>query len=119
MPRLCKGASLVASEAVAAQLAKMRDELGDADAPPRERLLVRRVALCWLACHAAEIDRAAVLSGSPGELLKAADKRVDRAHGRLMTATKTLATVRKLVTPTLKLINPIPVATGPRSVRAG
>ena len=56
--------------------------------------MIRRVALCWLACHAAEIDRAALLSGTGGELLKAADKRVDRAHLRLITATKTLATVR-------------------------
>ena len=116
---LVAGPSLVASETVTAHLAKTRDELGDADAPPLEKLLIRRLVLCWLACHAAEIDRAGLLPNGSGELLKMADKRVDRAHGRLMSATKTLATVRRLVTPAFRLVGGAPPMTGGRSTRAG
>jgi hypothetical protein len=92
------------SAAVTAHVSKMRRERGEESATPLEKLLIQRLALCWLACHAAEVERAEFLQGGAGERLKAADKRVDRAHVRLMTATKTLATVRKLITPvTLKL----------------
>ncbi len=93
--------SLAAAEAATLHLAKMRTELGMDSAPPLEKLLITRVALCWLACHAAEIDRGDLLKSGAGELLKAADKRVDRAHARLLSATKTLAIVRKLSTPAL------------------
>ena len=75
--------------------------------------------MCWLACHAAEIDRAALLQNASSELLRVADKRVDRAHGRLMSATKTLATVRKLIAPAFRLVGATPPAlVGGRSVRA-
>ena len=98
---LVAGPSLTASEAVTAHLAKMRKELGEDSASPLEKLLIKRLGLCWLACHAAEIDRGERLREGASELLKAADKRVDRAHGRLLSATKALATVRKLLGPTL------------------
>jgi hypothetical protein len=90
--------SLVASEAVSAHLAKMREELGEEWASPLEKLLIQRLVLCWLACHAAEVERIELLQNGAPELLRAADKRVDRAHARLMSAIKTLATVRKLIT---------------------
>lgn len=93
--------SLAAAEAATLHLAKMRKELGMDSAPPLERLLITRVVLCWLACHAAEIDRGDLLKNGASELLKAADKRVDRAHARLLSATKTLAIVRKLSGPAL------------------
>jgi hypothetical protein len=96
---LVAGPSLAASEAVTAHLARMRAELGEDSASPLERLLITRLALCWLACHAAEIDRGELLRGGASELLKAADKRVDRAHSRLLAATKALATVRKMLGP--------------------
>ena len=96
---LVAGPSLVAAEAVTAHLAQMRADLGEGAAAPLERLLIRRLVLCWLACHAAEVERGELLRGGTGEPLRAADRRVDRAHGRLLTATKALATVRKLIAP--------------------
>jgi hypothetical protein len=87
----------------------MRQELGEAAAAPLKKLLIQRVTLCWLACHAAEVERGGLLQSRANESLKAADKRVDRAHARLLTATKALATVRRLITPAfpkLILVNP-------------
>ena len=117
---LVAGPSLAASEAITAHLARMRLDLGEEASPPLEKLLIQRLVLCWLACHAAEIERASLLQNASSELLKAADKRVDRAHGRLMSATKTLATVRKLIAPGFRLVGAGTLAsTGARSVRVG
>jgi hypothetical protein len=77
----------------------MRTDLGEGAATPLERLLIKRVGLCWLALHSAEIERGERLRGGPPDLLKAADQRVSRAHARLLTATKALATVRRLLGP--------------------
>src|SRR4051794_11325494 len=41
------GETRAAREAVARQAAALRDELGGAGCPPLERLLVRRISLCW------------------------------------------------------------------------
>jgi hypothetical protein len=70
-------------------------------------MLLERVALCGLAVHAAEIDRGERLREGACELLRATDKRVDRAHGRLLSASKALATVRKLLGPALPRLNPL------------
>jgi hypothetical protein len=107
---LAAGSSLVGSEAVPLHLAKMRAELGEDAASPLERLLIRRVVLCWLATHQADIERATLLQGNTSEAVRtAADKRVDRAHARFLSATKTLATVRKLLKPGL---SPLDLAMG-------
>jgi hypothetical protein len=58
---LVAGPSRAASGAVVAHLAKMRKELGEDASTPLEKLLIKRVALCWLAVHAAEIDRGELL----------------------------------------------------------
>jgi hypothetical protein len=71
----------------------MRAELGEAAASPLEKLLVRRLVLCWLVAHHAELDRAALLQRNASEVARAAvEKRVDRAHHRLLSASKALAT---------------------------
>lgn len=92
------GSSLVASEAITAHLAKMRSELNETAASPLERLLIRRVVLCWLSCHAAEVEHAGLLREGVSESARSsADKRVDRAHARFLSATRALATLRKLM----------------------
>jgi hypothetical protein len=105
---LVAGPSLAASETVSANLARMRRDLGEDAATPLERLLIKRVALCWLAVHAAEIDRGERLQAGASELLKAADQRVSRAHARFVTATKALATVRKLLGPAAPKLTLLP-----------
>jgi hypothetical protein len=105
---LVAGSSLAASEAVTSHLAKMRRDLGEDIASPLEKLLIKRVGLCWLAVHAAEIDRGELLRGGASELLKAADQRVNRAHARLLSVTKALATVRKLLGPAVPKLTLVP-----------
>src|SRR5437899_754455 len=65
-------------------------------APPLERLLADRIALCWLSLHDAEVRfaQAKDLSISQAAYWQ---KRIDAAHKRYLSAIKTLATVRKLV----------------------
>jgi hypothetical protein len=99
---------LAIAEALTGHLEKMRNELGAESASPLEKLLIKRLVLCWLACHAAEVERAELLQGGASELLKAADKRVDRAHGRLLTTTRALATVRKLLAPAPLKVSGLP-----------
>jgi hypothetical protein len=99
---LAAGPSLAGSEAITAHLAKMRAELGEASASPLEKLLVRRVVLCWLAAHQADLERLELAHGHAAEALRAAaEKRANRAHARFLSASKALATVRKLLRPEL------------------
>jgi hypothetical protein len=102
---LAAGPSLAGAEAVAAHLAKMRADLRDDAASPLEELLVRRVVLCWLACHQAEVERVGLLKVRTAEVLRsAADRRVDRAQARLLASAKSLATVRRLLRPGLSAV---------------
>jgi hypothetical protein len=115
---LLAGASLAVAESVTAHLAKMRQELGEATASPLERLLIQRVALWWLACHTAEVERGELLQRGAGEMLKAADQRVGRAHARFLTATKALATVRELVVPVASGATSLPASRGLGAARS-
>src|SRR5205085_11421325 len=56
--RLAAGSSLAAAEAIRQHPEVMRQELGEATASPREKLLIGRVVLAWLALHQSELDRA-------------------------------------------------------------
>src|SRR5207237_586043 len=79
-----------------AQVRALRRELAGDDAPPLERLLAQRVALCWLALHYAET----VYAQAMGELsLRQADfhqRRISAAQGRYLAAIRALAAVRRL-----------------------
>jgi hypothetical protein len=88
---------LAAREAVKAKLLELTSELSGPSPSPLERLLVERIATCWL--DAAEADRR-YLKASKGECSFAQgeyfQRRQDRAHKRLLSAIRTLAQVRKL-----------------------
>ena len=67
-----------------------------------EALLAERAAVCWLACNC--FERAA----ESAQNLTIADgmyrqRKIDGAHKRFLASLKTLATVRKLALPDLKL----------------
>ena len=103
--QLAAGPSLVSREAIAAHVAALRADLGEAGASPLERLLIRRVALSWLSLHVGEIARVEKRLARVAEpSLAAAEKRVDRAHARFVSAARALATVRKLVRPGLSAV---------------
>lgn len=110
---LASGGNLPAREAITRHAAQLRADLGEAEASPLEKVLIARLVVCWVGCYAAENDRAArLLEPNPESSRTAAEKRLDRAHARLISAAKALATVRKLVRPGLSpvelAIRPVP-----------
>jgi hypothetical protein len=95
---LATRSSLVAREAVTRQLRELREKLNAVAGSELERLLVTRVTLDWLSLQHAQIDMMNHLERSgTGPSVEAAHRRLDRAHARFLAATKTLASVAKLV----------------------
>ncbi len=91
-------------DAVKEKLAAVRADVTDPDASPLERLLVDRVALCWLQVHTA--DLAYAVANKEGSTLTQGeyyDRRLDRAQRRYLRAIRTLAQVRRLLGPTVQV----------------
>jgi hypothetical protein len=122
---LVAGSCLAGREAVRRQLAEMRQRLRAEAHNELERLLAGRVALDWLALQHAQLDLAAQLKSQSGTgpAVHAAQRRLDRAHARFLAATRTLATVQRLLrrAPSpLDLLRPagdatVPISTGKRT----
>jgi hypothetical protein len=109
---LVAGTSLTAREAISRHVAELRSRLQATAESELEKLLVERVVLSWLEVHYGDIDLAQHLLRQPGAspATQAAQKRLDRAHARFLTASKSLATVQKLIRPglpTLVLLRPV------------
>jgi hypothetical protein len=96
------GENLAFKEGVGRKMAKIRADLAGLDAPPLERLLADRVAVCWLSLHDVEVR----FAQSKDLTIKQADywqRRINSAHKRYLSAIKTLAMVRKLALPALQV----------------
>lgn len=89
------GDDLVFKEALTRKVELLRGELEGPNPTPVERLLVERIAACWLQVQDADVRYAQAknLSRDWGDYYQ---RRMDRAHQRYLSAIKTLATVRKL-----------------------
>jgi hypothetical protein len=90
--------------AVRAKMGQLRAELAGPRPSPIERLLADRAALCWLDCHATDLE--AEVEGRKGIDLKVRafhDRRRERAHKRYLSALKVLAQVRKLALPAIQV----------------
>jgi hypothetical protein len=91
--------------AVSQKLAVLKAELGGPSPNPLERLLVERVATCWLQVHlygtvyAQNLHR---LSLAEGEYQQ---QRLDHAHRRYLSAIRSLAVVRRLLQPAVAQVN--------------
>jgi hypothetical protein len=98
---LAAGKSLVAQEAIARQVADLRQRLAATAATPLERLLADRVVISWIEVHHGDIDLAGHLLNHPGAAptTRAAQKRLDAAHARFLSATRALAVAQKLLKP--------------------
>jgi hypothetical protein len=96
------GQSLAFKEAATRKVAALRKDLAGPDAPPLERLLADRIALCWLSVHDAEVRfaQARDLTIKQAEFWQ---KRIDAAHRRYLSAVKALATIRKLAVPAVQV----------------
>jgi hypothetical protein len=98
--KLAAGPNLLLAESLVRKQAALRKELAGPDADRLERALAERAALCHL--HASYWD--ALIGQSKGvdtARLNAIRKHQDSAHKRFLDAVKMLATVRKLLRPSL------------------
>src|SRR5262249_45869892 len=100
---LAAGKSLTLKEAISRQVAELRERLVATARSELERLLVDRVVVSWLEVYYCDTDLADHLRKGlgPNASAQAAQKRLDRAHARYLAAVKALATVQKLVRPSL------------------
>jgi hypothetical protein len=103
--RVASGHNLMLAESLERKATALRRELARPDASPLEGLLADRVVACWMqtaywdAMQTREFDNAG---------RDAIRRHQDSAHRRFETATKNLATVRKLLAP---VHSPVEVAT--------
>lgn len=95
---LAAGHNDVLKEAMDRKLQALKQELAGPTPTPLEKLLADRTAACWLQVAEADLAVTTVrgLTVAQGRFL---DERCCRAHQRLLTAVKMLATVRKLLRP--------------------
>jgi hypothetical protein len=116
---LAAGPNLLLSESLQRKLQTMKKELGGERPSPLDRLLVERAAATWLQVSYYDALLAQAKGANEGRL-KLLQGQQDAAHRRHLTALKTLATVRKLLTPTPA---PVEIATrldrGKPGVRRG
>lgn len=94
------GKSPVRKAGIQEKLRHLRAELAGPSPSPVEKLLVDRVALCWLQLHQVEAAYYAKPS-LPIELADHYQRSCDRAQRRFLTAIKALAEVRRLALPVL------------------
>jgi hypothetical protein len=101
--RAAAGDNLLAREAMARKVELLRAELAGPAPSPVERLLVERVAACWLQLHYAETLIAQQAQNFSLVQAEYHDRRRERAHKCYLSAIKALALVRKLAVPVLQV----------------
>jgi hypothetical protein len=100
---LC-GKDAVANEAVGRKVAEMKSDLAGPTPTALERLLVDRIAACWLQVQ--YVDHQLSNSANASQTIAQADydqRRADATHRRYLHALKTLAVVRRLLTPAVQV----------------
>jgi hypothetical protein len=109
------GQDLLLAESLTRQLAALMTEVAGASPAPLERLLAERVAICWL--QVSYYDGLLTQTReSPPAQVRHLRQQQDAAHRRCLSAIKTLATVRKVLTPAR---SPIDIASKLAGERAG
>lgn len=101
--RLLVGDDEALTKRTVQQLNTLKDELGWNDATPLERLLIDRIATCWLQCSHADFVAAALAEAATIQVSEFRQRRQDRAHRRFLAAVKTLAQTRRLLGPSLQV----------------
>ncbi len=103
MVQTAVGNDKIFQEAVYREMAKMHEELAGPAPTPLERLLVERVLLCWLHVHYADAIYAQQIKNLNREWGEYLQRRQDRAHRRYLSSIRTLAQVRRLLTPPVQV----------------
>lgn len=83
---------------------RVREALAGPGATALEVLLAERCALCWLDVHVLDVQAAETEHKTLGQA-EFADRRRDRAHRRYVTALRSLAQVRRLLSPGAPAVN--------------
>ena len=97
------GPDAAVAEAVGREAAALRRALAGPDAPPLERLLVDRIAACWLQLHYAEARYAQHLGSLTMAQGEYHQRTIERAQRRYLAAIKALAQVRRLPIPSIQV----------------
>jgi hypothetical protein len=100
--RLWAGKDVLAREAMTAELRRLKSSLAGPAPTAIEQVLVDRVAACWVQANYADATEATCGERTISQAEWAA-KRQTMAHKRLLSALKTLAEVRRLMTPTVQV----------------
>src|SRR5439155_25660338 len=94
------GQDLMSKEIITREVQGLRSQLLGSHPTPLEKLLVDRVCVCWLAVQHAELHAARRFNERAVVLTPAEENRLDKVHGRFLSAIRELARVRKLLQPT-------------------
>lgn len=78
-------------------------DLAGPDPTPMERLLAERAAICWLDMYSCQQSAEAMQGGISLAQATYQQRRIDAAHRRFLSAVRSLAVVRKLKLPNLKV----------------
>lgn len=102
--KLSAGENPVVAEGVERRLAALREELLGERPSPLERLPVERIVVCWLQLSYAE-HRLALLERDGGAMRQGEDRQrgLERAERRYQAAIRSLAQVRRLLSPAVQL----------------
>jgi hypothetical protein len=87
---------LMVEECVPHNLKEMKKELAGDDPLPLEKLLVERIAVCWLELQYFEILYAQNMGNISIVQSEHHQKRLDKAHKRYLSSIRTLAQIRKM-----------------------
>ena len=90
------GDAALFQEAIRRQVETLKADLAGPTPSPLERLLIKRVAVCWLQMHdadARDARRASQLDVARGDYDQ---RRQDRAHKRYLSAIRTLLQIQRL-----------------------
>jgi sigma54-dependent transcription regulator len=96
------GRDLVSQELLERDVQALRTTLQGSAPSPLENLLIERICACWLAVQHAELRAASRLQRSM-TLSTAEEKRLDSTQRRFLGAVKSLAQVRRILTPKVQL----------------
>jgi hypothetical protein len=93
------GENILRREATTQTLAEVQAELEGPNPTAIERLLAERVAYCWFLVNL--FENTMFRTGLPIPEADSQQRKIDRAHGRFLSALRTLAQIRKLALPSL------------------
>lgn len=97
--QLAVNTNLFGKEAIRRHMLDLKARLKATASSELEYLLIDRIVICWLEVIYYEQDSASLLLSQPGlaAVTAASQKRLERAHQRFLTASKSLAVVQKLL----------------------